>query len=126
MFYAVLDLPTGSLVYGNAGAFPHPILASGAETSELECSGRPLNLPGRAGFGSGEARLRPGDRLLLASDGVLELSPRVTHRKRREQLRAALAEARSLDDITGPLGLADHTSLRDDVALLFLHHEEKP
>ena len=126
LFYAVVDLQSGSMVYGNAGAFPFPFLSDGVVTSELECSGRPLNLPGRAGFGSGEVSFRPGARLLLASDGVLELSPKCAQRQRRDQLGASLTRARSIDHITESLGLAEHTSLRDDVALLLLHHREKP
>jgi sigma-B regulation protein RsbU (phosphoserine phosphatase) len=124
MFYAVVDLQLGHLVYGNAGAFPFPFLSNGAETVQLECSGRPLNLPGRAGFGAGEANLNPGGRLLLASDGVLELAPKQPQRKRREQLSQLLAHARGLEDIALPLGLADNTERSDDVALLLLQREE--
>ncbi len=124
MIYAVIDLQLGSIVYGNAGAFPFPFLSNGAETMQLESSGRPLNLPGRAGFGAGEARLYPGGRLLFASDGVLELAPKQPNRQRREQLSRLLSHARSMDDITVPLGLADNTPLSDDVALLFLHWEK--
>ncbi len=124
MIYAVIDLQLGSIVYGNAGAFPFPYLCNGQETIQLESSGRPLNLPGRAGFGAGEARLQPGGRLLIVSDGVLELAPKQPNRQRREQLSALLSHAHNLEDITAPLGLADHTQLSDDVALLFLHWEK--
>ncbi len=126
MFYAVVDLELGRLVYGNAGAFPFPYLSNGAETVQLESSGRPLNLPGRAGFGAGEASLGPGGRLLLASDGVLELQPKQSHKQRRDQLSELMSRARHMDDITGPLGLAEHTPVTDDVALLFLNYEETP
>jgi len=125
-FYAVLDLELGQIVYGNAGAFPFPFLANGHETVELESSGRPLNLPGAGTFGSGEARLNPGGRLLLASDGVFELPPKRTHRLRREQLGQQLAEAHSMDHLVTALGLGEGTPVRDDVALLLLQREEKP
>ncbi|MEO7035940.1 MAG: response regulator [Polyangiaceae bacterium] len=125
MFYAVIDLQLGLVVYGNAGAFPFPFLSHGAETIQLEAPGRPLNLPGRAGFGAGEARLSPGSRLLLVSDGVLELAPKHPHRQRREQLGQLLTHAQNLDDISVPLGLGDQASLRDDVALLLLHWEKR-
>lgn len=126
LFYAVIDLELGHLVYGNAGAFPFPYLSNGGESIELESSGRPLNLPGRAGFGAGEASLGPGGRLLLASDGVLELAPKETHRERRARLCQLLAGASQMDQITQALGLAEQTPLRDDVALLFLQREERP
>jgi FixJ family two-component response regulator len=124
MLYAVIDQELGHLVYGNAGAFPFPFLSNGEETVQLESTGRPLNLPGRAPFGAGEATFGVGHRLLLASDGVLELAPKRTHRERRDQLAQLVSRARSLSDITQPLGLAEDTPLSDDIALLFLHLEE--
>ncbi len=124
-FYAVIELDSGHLVYGNAGAFPFPYLWDGARNVELECPGRPLNLPGDAGFGTGEADLVPGGRLLLASDGVLELAPKVSHRARRTELGALLGSAASLADVTRALGLSEDTPLRDDIALLFVKREEK-
>ncbi len=125
-FYAVVDLELGQIVYGNAGAFPFPYLSNGLETVELECSGRPLNLPGSGTFGGGEARLNPGGRLLLVSDGVFELPPKRTHRERREQLGRQLAQADSMDQLVLALGLSERTPLRDDVALLLLQREESP
>lgn len=124
-FYAVLELESGHLVYGNAGAFPFPHLSNPGQSVELECPGRPLNLPGSAGFGAGEADLRPGGRLLLASDGVLELEPKLSHRARRELLGRLLASASSLEDVTGALGLFDDSPLSDDVALLFVQRKEE-
>src|SRR6478735_5054326 len=125
-FYAVVNVELGQLVYGNAGAFPFPFLSNGDETIELECSGRPLNLPGQAPFGSGEARLGPGGRLLLVSDGVFELPPKRAHRQRREQLGRQLSEAHSMNQLVRALGLDEHTPLSDDIALLLLQREEKP
>jgi len=125
-FYAVLDIELGQLVYGNAGAFPFPYLSNGVDAIELECSGRPLNLPGRASFAGGEARLTPGGRLLLVSDGVLELPPKRSHRQRREQLGQLLSQNRGMDQLVASLGLNERTPLSDDVALLLVHREEKP
>jgi serine phosphatase RsbU (regulator of sigma subunit) len=124
-FYGVVEHASGHLVYGNAGAFPFPHLSHAGRSVELECRGRPLNLPGSGGFGTGEAELAPGDRLLLASDGVLELAPKVSHRARREELGALLSAASSLADVTRALGLVEQTPLSDDVALLFVQREEK-
>jgi serine phosphatase RsbU (regulator of sigma subunit) len=125
-FYAVVDVQLGHLVYGNAGAFPFPYLSNGQKTVELECSGRPLNLPGRAPFSGGEARLDPGGRLLLVSDGVFELPPKRTHRERREQLGQQLAKSKSMDELVTALGLSERTPITDDIALLLLQREEEP
>jgi serine phosphatase RsbU (regulator of sigma subunit) len=124
LFYGVLELETGKFVYANAGAFPFPLLANGADVKELECSGRPLNLPGRGGFGSGEARLEPNGRLLLVSDGVLEIEPRQSYRDRRDTLVRVMRRARGLEDVLVTLELEEHTALSDDIALLMIRRKE--
>jgi FixJ family two-component response regulator len=123
LFYAVVELDSGKLVYGNAGAFPFPFLGSPSGVVELECAGRPLNLPGRGRFGSGEARLSPGGRLLLVSDGVLELQPKQTYRAQRDRIARLLERADQVEEIATGLALAVNTELRDDVALLFARWE---
>jgi serine phosphatase RsbU (regulator of sigma subunit) len=124
MFYAVIDLASGKLTYGNAGAFPFPFLANGDHVTELESSGRPLNLPGRGRFGEGEAELASGGRLLLLSDGVLELTPKKSQRNRRDEIAELLRRAHSIEDLTKPIGLSESTALSDDVAIVFARREE--
>jgi len=124
LFYGVIDCDTGALIYGNAGAFPFPLLKNGSIVQQLECTGRPLNLPGRGGFGFGEATINPGGQLLVTSDGVLELEPKESHRKRRERLSEIFAAARDLHGVLRALQLENPTSLRDDVAVLFIRREE--
>jgi serine phosphatase RsbU (regulator of sigma subunit) len=120
MFYGVLDTSSGHLVYGSAGAFPFPLLKKGADVIELECAGRPLNLPGRAGFGYGESFVPPGGQLLIASDGVLELEPKQTHREKRDALARITSESADLDAVLAGLGVRESTPLGDDVALLLV------
>jgi serine phosphatase RsbU (regulator of sigma subunit) len=124
MFYGVLHNGSGKLVYANAGAFPFPLLANGADVVELEVAGRPLNLPGRAGFGAGEAVLGEAGRLLIASDGVLELAPREPHRARRDALSRILAHATDLKGVLNALKLGETSELSDDVAVLLVSREE--
>jgi sigma-B regulation protein RsbU (phosphoserine phosphatase) len=124
LFYAVIDLQTGKLVYGNAGAFPFPFLKRGNDVVEIESAGRPLNLPGRGHFGTGEAQLSAGDRLLLISDGILDLKAKHTYRSQRDTIIKLLGQAAGIQEIAVSLGLADNAPLSDDVALLFAHWEE--
>lgn len=126
MFYGVLDITSDRLTYASAGAFPFPLLRTGEEASqvvELECPGRPLNLPGRAGFGHGERSIPPGGRLLVVSDGVLEIEPKLPHRERRHALARLTGDASDLDAVLAGLGVGDHTPLGDDVAVLFVCRE---
>lgn len=123
LFYAVIDLQTGKLVYGNAGAFPFPFLKHGNDVIEIESAGRPLNLPGRGHFGMGEVQLSVGDRLLLVSDGVLDLKAKHTYRNQRDTIIKLLGQASGIQEIADSLGLAN-TPLSDDVALLFARWEE--
>lgn len=125
MLYGVLDSNTGRFVYSNAGAFPFPFLSHGTQVVELESAGRPLNLPGPGRFGAGESHLLPGASLLLASDGVLELAPKQTHRERRDGMRVILNESSDIDVIVARLGLGETSELRDDVALLLVQHVEQ-
>ncbi len=128
MFYAVVDTSTGHMDYSNAGAFPYPFLWDGSSVRELECAGRPLNLPGATRPGVGEAMLPPGGHLLMVSDGVLELErgPDAGARSfgdRRRELAELTRLARSVDDVVAGLAIDEMSALKDDVALLFVRRE---
>jgi phosphoserine phosphatase RsbU/P len=123
MFCGVCDFASRRLVYASAGAFPYPLLFNGQRVVELECAGRPLNLPGAHGFGHGEVVFEPGARLLLASDGVLELEPKQTPHERRNELMQLMHNASDAASVLNALAIAESTPLSDDVALLFLHWE---
>ena len=125
MFYGVIDRGSGRLVFSNAGAFPYPVLVNGSSRSELECVGRPLNLLAKAGrFAQGEAVLEPGGKLLIASDGVLELGAPASHEQKRAELAEIVASAEHIDHVLAALGLDRPSELDDDVAILFPRREE--
>jgi hypothetical protein len=91
---------------------------------ELESSGCPLNLPGAGPLSQGEAALRAGGRLLLVSDGVLELNAAGNHKAKRAELADITRQARDLETVLARLGLDESTSFTDDVALLFICSEQ--
>jgi phosphoserine phosphatase RsbU/P len=128
MFYGVLDTATGHLDFSNAGAFPYPFVWDGSSVRELECAGRPLNLPGTAPPGVGEAVVPPGGHLLMVSDGVLELqrAPDAGARSfgdRRLELAELTGRVRSVEDVVAGLAIDEASALVDDVALLFMRRE---
>ena len=124
MFFGVIDLETDRLCYGNAGAFPFPFLCNGSNVIELECPGRPLNLPGAASFAQGEIQLEPDARLLILSDGVLELGRRKSYRDRRGELANVALASNDVEGVLSGLTLDEFTPLYDDVALFLLRREE--
>jgi serine phosphatase RsbU (regulator of sigma subunit) len=126
LFYGVITLASGRLRFANAGLYPFPLVAEGAQVRTLETSGRPLGLPGRGGPTPLETDFPPSARLLAITDGVLELGAERTHRERRDDLADLLARSTDIDEIARGLGLGDGpagASLRDDVALFFLQGE---
>lgn len=73
--YAVLDTTTGHLRYANAG-HDLPYRRHAGEASELRATGMPLGLMSGMAYEEKEARLEPGDTLLLYSDGLVEAHSR--------------------------------------------------
>lgn len=72
MFYGVLNLRTGHLVYTNA-AHPSPLLLRpDGELIKLKLCGGVVGLDGMLPFEQEDEHLRPGDRLFCYTDGVLE------------------------------------------------------
>jgi FixJ family two-component response regulator len=127
MFYAVLDLGGGHLRYANAGLFPFPIVREPDGTAvALDMPGRPLGLPGPGGPGVGARPFPLGARLVVATDGVLELGPDGPQRAKREELLRAFAETNDIDGFAVRLGLSEGAALRDDVAILYLGEGEAP
>jgi sigma-B regulation protein RsbU (phosphoserine phosphatase) len=126
MFYGVLDLRAARLRYANAGLFPFPVLydGHGMKAEAIECPGRPLGLPGPKGAASGELPFGQGSRLLVATDGVLELEPERSQREQREELRALLERSADVEALIAGLGVERRSPLRDDVALLFVRGKE--
>jgi len=72
LFLGCLEPETGELQYVNAG-HNHPLLLhAGGEMEELAKGGPMLGAFPRLGFEKGQARLGPGDTLLIYSDGLSE------------------------------------------------------
>lgn len=70
--YADVDLSTGRVLMVQAG-HPHPLIQRGDGAVEyLGEGGLPIGLLDGAQYASFEAELRPGDRLFLYSDGIVE------------------------------------------------------
>ncbi|HUX39394.1 MAG TPA: SpoIIE family protein phosphatase [Rectinemataceae bacterium] len=117
-FAGVLDLPTRSFRYANAGQ-NHPLVLREGKAIELTASGQAIGLSDSASYVEEVAGLEPGDLLLLFTDGLVEIDcsggcapvemraivERVAYGEdyHRRLLEAALAESGSpsfTDDVT--------------------------
>jgi len=72
LFYAELDPRKGALTFLNAGHNPPLIVHAGGTMEQLAAGGLPLGIMSDAEFREGRTQLRPGDVLVVYSDGVSE------------------------------------------------------
>lgn len=127
--YAEVDLLTGKCDLVQAG-HPYPaILRAGGQVDHVGAGGLPIGLIADATYDRTEARLFPGDRLFLMSDGVTECpSPegeelgdegltRILQRNRKAQ-NGALLDA-LIKDLSLYFGGEDFP---DDVSATLLHY----
>jgi serine phosphatase RsbU (regulator of sigma subunit) len=133
-FYCVLEPHTGRLLYANAGhpAGLHISMRRGKESiTRLRPTGMALGVSEEARWKQKEARIAPGDLLVLYTDGITEASNLggtfydedrlietiLNHpNTSAQQLLEAL-----LEDVQRFVG---HVPRQDDIALIVMHREE--
>jgi serine phosphatase RsbU (regulator of sigma subunit) len=71
LFYGVYDGRERTLVYSNAGHYP-PIHLGADGVARLMADGYPIGLLSQATYTEGRRQLRPGDLLMLYTDGIIE------------------------------------------------------
>ena len=121
IWYAVLDVADHSLRYANAGATPFPLCADADGTHYLETPSTPAGLFDHSAYVNETKALPERFRLLLSSDGVLELLPEPTSDGRAERLRLALRlDTVNLDSVRESLQIKSDGARPDDLALLLL------
>lgn len=132
LFYGSLRISTGSLRYINAGA-PQALLQHDGETygdMPLE-AGPPLGLTEDAEYRENRLTLKPGDRLVLWTEGVTESHNAENVPFGRERLTAALNEpAVTVTDLVHQTRAAirrhlNGAAIDSDVTLLALEYRSK-
>lgn len=87
LFYGLLSLKTGRMVYANAG-HEHPLIVGATgNCTELESTGVPLAIAWGKGYEDRETSLAPGDLLVCFSDGLVDLRKPGGERLTREALQ---------------------------------------
>jgi phosphoserine phosphatase RsbU/P len=98
LFYAELEIGTGTLRYVNAGHNPPYRLAGDGGIERLPATGMALGIVPTAEFEAREARLDAGDRVFLFTDGVTEAFDLSDVEYGEPRLEAFLAAGRGARD----------------------------
>jgi serine phosphatase RsbU (regulator of sigma subunit) len=123
MLYGVIDRHEHTLCWCNAGHFPYPILHDGQAARFLAHPGRPLGMFENARYQDHCLSLPRECRLLVMSDGVLELLPPAQSAGRAEALLPQVAEADGdIEQLMRRLGMEQQARRIDDIALLEIEH----
>ncbi len=123
--YATLVLaqlsPTGDLEIVNCGHVL-PLIVSAGQAQWLEGSNVPVGLLPESTYTAVHARLQPGDRMLLYSDGVTEAVNGTDDMFGGDRLRQAALGGAALDDIFNDVAqFCAGVPLGDDCTLLDVH-----
>jgi phosphoserine phosphatase RsbU/P len=127
MFHGVLDLPTGTLLYCNAGHNPPYLLRASGGFETLNPTGSAFGLDTDMPYRIGQSVLQPGDALFLFTDGITEALDPKNNEFGTVRLEAALQaeRARSAADLVSRI-IADTTDFAagaeqsDDITCLAL------
>ena len=91
LFFAMLDLPSRTLAYCNAGHnLPYVIDAAGTVSAVVEARGKPLGIRPAAPYATAARTLAPGDCLYLFTDGITEASDAAGRLFEEARLEASL------------------------------------
>ncbi len=119
IFYAVLSLKTNTLRYCSGGQFPYPILERSGQMKALMNHDRPIGLFEESTYTEYEVSLNDASKLFLVSDGILELFPMDTARRRTEWLLEEVGvSGLDIAALVDRFKIEDRDELPDDVAFL--------
>jgi sigma-B regulation protein RsbU (phosphoserine phosphatase) len=139
-FYLVIDTADGSVSFATAGHHPPLLLQAGAGRAQRlfdhdEIRGPALMLVQEPRFSTGESRLKPGDRILLFTDGLTEMPPAPSSEEDLgiEGLIQMLDDIRpeNLADLVGGvasavLDLSGARAFKDDLCLIGIEYKIPP
>ena len=126
LVYGILDRKNLALTYEVAGHAP-PVILRGDEVLELPGSGSVLGLFPEFSFSDHTVTLRPGDRLLLSTDGVTEAFSTTDEEFGQDRLVAAamgapFASAHSTrTEIMSAVETFAAGNFHDDASLMVIH-----
>ncbi len=123
MVLLVTDCRDDRVTLVNAGHYPAAILVQGGKARYVENAGKPVGLFPKVQFEAFSTTLQADDRIVVFSDGVLEMLDDSTHEAREARL---LDAAERTDDVRGIwrlLGLDEERAGPDDMTCLIVSRE---
>ena len=131
MVYADLNFRSGEMRGVQAG-HPHPLLQrQGGAIEIVGTGGMPIGVFGRPRFDEFRIRLDPGDRLLIASDGVTEAADPEGNLLGEAGVMAIARGHRALpghgflDALSFCVAEFSHGERRDDISAVLIEHRER-
>ncbi len=120
MFFAVVDTQENVLHYANAAHFPPAMLVAGENVLSLEQKGKPLGIFPDVQYDSVRVDFAPGSRVVVFSDGVLDLLPEASLQDKERYLLEAVAACEDMEMLWQSLDPAKLGP--DDVSCLLISH----
>ncbi len=119
IFYGVLDLKTHSLRFCSGGQFPYPMIFDGRAFKTLTSHDKPVGLFEDSIFTQHEIDFSSVQQMLMISDGILELFPRDSARRRTEWLLQMVSDGgTSIDELVERFDIEGLQEMPDDIAFL--------
>ncbi|MGM0450233.1 MAG: PP2C family protein-serine/threonine phosphatase [Pseudomonadota bacterium] len=119
LFVGLVDTDAGELRYSVGGHFPMPILLDDQGARFLDGSGLPVGLFTEPDWTTYQESLRPGFRLILFSDGILEVinAPSLDQKEKR-LLELVQSGRHTVDRLSESLQIEAMQELPDDIAIV--------
>ena len=121
LFFAVIDTQQHEVRYANAAQFPPAILVESDILHDLSHKGKPLGLFPDQEWQAEQIGIPPGARLVICTDGVLDLLPGESLEEKEHTLHQYVLNYTELSDLWSQLDLSRLGA--DDVSCLMIEHE---
>ena len=125
LLIAVCDLASNSFCFANAGHYPQIACVTGDEARFLDLKGKPIGLFDAVSYEVAKLQLAVGDRLVMFTDGVLDVLSGRSLKEKEQMLLRAIRESDSLDGLWRFLELTEGEDAHgpDDITCLMVARE---
>ncbi|MGA2654752.1 MAG: SpoIIE family protein phosphatase [Gammaproteobacteria bacterium] len=122
LFYGVIDLENQELRYCSSGLLPPPLLVDEQGAHYLAHKGMPIGLVPNQSWHAEKALFKQGTKLILMSDGILEILPQAGMDDKQNYLSQFFAQNKTIDIKQALQQLIPEStqSIPDDITLLMV------